>query len=85
MGEAVMNKYEHLFESGYELAAGHVEPSKKAREILAHALERRGRKGTANKLRQGRNHGFWEYLEAVELALRINDPRFAKEEGNEPD
>lgn len=80
-----MSKYGLLFKDASELASEHVYLSEKAREVLADALESRGRKGTANKIRQGRIHGFYEYLEAVEIALRLNDPMFAKEEGNEPD
>lgn len=79
-----MSKYEHLFKDDIEQASGHVYHSQQATEVLADALERRGRKGTANKIRQGRNHGFWEYLEAVEIALRLNDPAYPAGDENEP-
>lgn len=42
---------------------------KRARELLADEMERSGRKGTANKIRQGRPAMFPEELRAIVTAL----------------
>ncbi|WP_019658963.1 hypothetical protein [Stenotrophomonas hibiscicola] len=45
------------------------EIEKRARELLAAEMERSGRKGTANKIRQGRPAMFREELRAIITAL----------------
>lgn len=44
---------------------------KRARELLAAEMERSGRKGTANKIRQGRPAMFREELRAIMTALTL--------------